>query len=239
MEYVYILQEIGLNGTPTGLYKIGKTKTGTEARKRQYQAGNARFLEPFHTVEVTNSQPVETELHQRFDHYRLKGYGGGDEWFNFQSVDIDRIISIMNEYDETPAYVPPEPVPYQPSYSSPSFDLSDLLASPIALGLGALLVLGAVRGLQSANSGNQSSNKEKAGWNQRACINPNGCQGTIDASSIGYKAANVRSAPSSDSRVIATLKNGQKVTVFEESSGWIKVKLNNGTRGWVANNLVR
>ena len=79
MEYVYILQEMDFDGTPTGHYKIGKTKAGTEARKRQYQAGNPRYLDPFHTIEVNNSQAIETELHQRFDYYRLKGYGGGDE----------------------------------------------------------------------------------------------------------------------------------------------------------------
>jgi len=236
-----ILQEIDFDGTPTGHYKIGKTKAGTEARKRQYQAGNPRFLDPFHTVEVTNSQTVETDLHHRFDSYRLKGYGGGDEWFNFHSVDMEKFVSIMNEYNETPAYVPPEPVYYQQSYSSPDFELSGLLTNPI-LGFVLLLVflLVVVGGsLKPVNLGNQPSGKEKARWSQRSCINPNGCSGTIDASSTGYKAANVRAAPDKNSKLITTLNNGQKVTVFEESNGWIKVELDSGIKGWVANNLVR
>jgi len=165
MEYVYILQEIDFDGTPTGHYKIGKTKAGTEARKRQYQAGNPRFLDPFHTVEVTNSQTVETDLHHRFDSYRLKGYGGGDEWFNFHSVDMEKFVSIMNEYNETPAYVPPEPVYYQQSYSSPDFELSGLLTNPI-LGFVLLLVflLVVVGGsLKPVNLGNQPSVKRKLG----------------------------------------------------------------------------
>lgn len=227
------------DGTPTGHYKIGKTKAGTEARKRQYQAGNPRYLDPFHTIEVNNSQAIETELHQRFDYYRLKGYGGGDEWFNFQNVDMDEVVAVINEYNETPVYIPPEPIYYQPSYSSPDFNLSDSLTNPIIWIIGVLLALGTIGGFQSANSGNQSSPKEKAGWSERSCISPDGCKGTIDASSIGREAANIRSAPDRDSKVVATLRNGQKVTVFEESNGWIKVKLDNSAKGWVANNLVR
>ncbi|MBC7825201.1 MAG: SH3 domain-containing protein, partial [Candidatus Parcubacteria bacterium] len=52
-------------------------------------------------------------------------------------------------------------------------------------------------------------------------------------------AANVRAAPDKNSKLITTLNNGQKVTVFEEPNGWIKVELDNGIKGWVANNLVR
>ena len=39
---VYLLQELGLDGVPTGLYKIGRTTAEVEARKGQYRAGNAR-----------------------------------------------------------------------------------------------------------------------------------------------------------------------------------------------------
>ena len=49
----------------------------------------------------------------------------------------------------------------------------------------------------------------------------------------------MRSAPNLGSKVITTLRNGQKVTVFKESNGWIKVESANGAKGWVANNLVR
>lgn len=91
MECVYLLQEIDFDETPTGLYKIGKTTKEAEQRKRQYQAGNARRLDVYFTIEVYDSQAVETDLHRRLSAFRL-ALGGGDEWFNFRGINIMDVV---------------------------------------------------------------------------------------------------------------------------------------------------
>jgi hypothetical protein len=83
MQFVYLLQEIDYDDvSPTGLYKIGKTSKDVNTRKRQYQAGNARYLNPLHTIQVRDAQAVETQLHRFWTDFRIRGEGGGDEWFN-------------------------------------------------------------------------------------------------------------------------------------------------------------
>ena len=45
---------------------------------------------------------------------------------------------------------------------------------------------------------------------------------------------NLRQGPSMDSKIISVLKKGTKVTVLEEKAGWLRVRLGDGTEGWVA-----
>lgn len=136
MECVYLLQEIDFNGTPTGLYKIGRTTKEAEQRKRQYQAGNARRVDVYATIKVFNSQAVETELHRRFSAYRLS-FGGGDEWFDFRHVNIAAVVKILKEYE----WSIPQP-PRQPtySYSRESADM-DLPPFPAALAVGLFVII--------------------------------------------------------------------------------------------------
>ncbi len=235
MGYVYILQEIDLDSTPTGLYKIGHTTISTEKRKKQYQAGNSRPLEELHTIEVDDSQSVETELHRRFDNWRLKGYGGGDEWFDFRGVDISQVLSIMDEYNEVDAYQYPQSTYYEPSHSYQPSNYSnnfDLFESPILWILGALFLI--VIAFSSKTPKLENSERGVI-----SCRDIFGCTGTIDASKIGYNAANIRSSPGKNSQIITTINNGETVTFFEESNGWIRVSLKNGKSGWIANNLIK
>ena len=45
---------------------------------------------------------------------------------------------------------------------------------------------------------------------------------------------NLRQGPSMDSKIISVLKKGTKLTVLEEKAGWLRVRLGDGTEGWVA-----
>jgi hypothetical protein len=45
---------------------------------------------------------------------------------------------------------------------------------------------------------------------------------------------NLRQGPSMDSKIISVLKKGTKLTVLEEKVGWLRVRLGDGTEGWVA-----
>ena len=138
MECVYLLQEIDFDGTPTGLYKIGKTTKEAEQRKRQYQAGNARRVDVYATIKVFDSQAVETELHRQLADYRLK-YGGGDEWFDFRAVDIDSVVAFMKEYDQSL----PEPQPYYPSPPKTPSDEFPVIPA-VVIGFIALIGIGSL-----------------------------------------------------------------------------------------------
>lgn len=148
MECVYLLQEIDFDGSPTGLYKIGRTTKAAEQRKRQYQAGNARRVDVYATIEVYDSQAVETDLHRRLSTYRL-ALGGGDEWFNFQDVNIDRVVHLMAEYK--PHIPQPIKTKTYTRYREPT--LNDLPPVPTAIVMGLVLVVGAgMLGSFGANS---------------------------------------------------------------------------------------
>jgi uncharacterized protein YgiM (DUF1202 family) len=45
---------------------------------------------------------------------------------------------------------------------------------------------------------------------------------------------NLRQGPSMDSKIISVLKKGTKLIVLEEKAGWLRVRLGDGTEGWVA-----
>ncbi len=48
---------------------------------------------------------------------------------------------------------------------------------------------------------------------------------------------NLRQGPSMDSKIISVLKKGTKLTVLEEKAGWLRVRLGDGTEGWVAKTM--
>ena len=56
--------------------------------------------------------------------------------------------------------------------------------------------------------------------------------------SVKVSHANVRQEPSTKSRVVATLTQGTIIEKLEESGNWIKIKLANGTIGWIYKTLV-
>lgn len=67
----------------------------------------------YFTIEVYDSQAVETDLHRRLSAYRL-ALGDGDEWFNFREVNILKVVRLMEEYE-------PDVASYTNSLSHNSF----------------------------------------------------------------------------------------------------------------------
>jgi len=48
---------------------------------------------------------------------------------------------------------------------------------------------------------------------------------------------NLRQTPSTDSKIITVVKKGSKLTVLEDKLGWLRVRLEDGTEGWVGKNM--
>lgn len=82
-----------------------------------------------------------------------------------------------------------------------------------------------------------------AGWVvSEQAIAPPPEASTLSGSAVAYALEpriNIRSGPSTDDERIAVAVRGTKMTVLEEEGGWLKVKFDNGTVGWVAQHLVR
>jgi SH3-like domain-containing protein len=55
---------------------------------------------------------------------------------------------------------------------------------------------------------------------------------------VKVKVANMRSRPSTGSRVIAELKYGEALKTLGHGRGWVKVQRDGGLRGWVAQRLL-
>lgn len=54
-------------------------------------------------------------------------------------------------------------------------------------------------------------------------------QGTVTATTL-----NVRQSNSATSQIVGTLKQGEKVSIYFKQGNWYKIKLQNGTVGWVS-----
>lgn len=142
-EYVYLLQELNFDDTPTGFYKIGKTKVEVESRKNQYRAGNARVLKNLGHIIVSDSQTIETALHRYFTDYRVNNPGAGDEWFYFGDVDLDWVSSVFDQYEEAAPVREPEPTYSNYStYSTPFYSDSNDLPWGWIVGIGAVTLIG-------------------------------------------------------------------------------------------------
>lgn len=50
---------------------------------------------------------------------------------------------------------------------------------------------------------------------------------------IVLASVNLRKEPSMKAKIIRVLKKGTKLTVFEEKTGWLRVRLEDGAEGWV------
>jgi hypothetical protein len=61
----------------------------------------------------------------------------------------------------------------------------------------------------------------------------------IEFVEIKAPAGNVRAAASTDSKILATLPRGTKLEKVADASGWVKVRLSNGTEGFIIPRLVQ
>ncbi|OLP20078.1 hypothetical protein BST81_02235 [Leptolyngbya sp. 'hensonii'] len=243
-QYVYLLQELDFDGlSPTGLYKIGKTIKDVESRKRQYQAGNARFLKTHHYILVQDAQVIETALHRQLTAYRITNIGGGDEWFKFTAEELAYVIALMNEYNEVPVYR----LPISNFSPSPSNN------SSVGLVIGILLVIGAffwILPWHSISPPAGPSTQQRPGktiTQSTSTHKPPLAQGILAKIEVpqldGIRTvASLRSIPKfGDEFIIGSLQSGDRVTAYEFSSDgrWRRVKLTDGRSGWVASNFVR
>ena len=55
---------------------------------------------------------------------------------------------------------------------------------------------------------------------------------------VKSKVANIRSGPSTRTRVIGRAERGEVLRTLERRERWVKVKQGNGTKGWVARSLL-
>lgn len=108
--------------------------------------------------------------------------------------------------------------------SSPDFDLFEL----IKYGFFAIVFIVVIASLGGGGTGEVSKQQSY-----------NIYKGEIDTSSRGSIDANIRISANKNSKKVTTVANGEEVTVTEESDGWFKVTLNDGTKGWIAGNFVK
>jgi uncharacterized protein YgiM (DUF1202 family) len=103
-------------------------------------------------------------------------------------------------------------------------------------GHGALFTLGQGFPLEViGRSGNwlQVRDFEKdTGWVYRPLV------GKVPHHIVKARSANIRSAPSTRSRVLGTAGNGEVLRTLDKRSDWVKVQQEGGPRGWVARHLL-
>jgi uncharacterized protein YgiM (DUF1202 family) len=72
---------------------------------------------------------------------------------------------------------------------------------------------------------------------------PKEAQAAVIPPSVTYlvttSACNVRSEPNVKSKVITTLKKGQKVEKLDQLENWCNIKLLSGEKGWIHKDLVK
>ena len=56
---------------------------------------------------------------------------------------------------------------------------------------------------------------------------------------ILLKNSNIRSEPSTKSKIVTTLRRGERVVKIDESAGWFNVRLPSGETGWVSKRLAK
>jgi len=56
---------------------------------------------------------------------------------------------------------------------------------------------------------------------------------------VNWPFENIREGPGMDYSVVATVKQGDKLTVIGESGEWLNVRLENGQEGWISNRVVK
>lgn len=96
-EYVYLLEEIGENNSPTNLVKIGHTANSPSERAAELSTGNARQLRVYAAIKtrIGDSFNEEQRLHRVFSGYNTKPtLQGGTEWFNDDQRDIRKTFDV-------------------------------------------------------------------------------------------------------------------------------------------------
>lgn len=87
MGYVYLIEDPSIPA-----YKIGVTRSKTKNRLNKLQTGNATTLTIVGWYETEYPFRLETILHNRYSHYKIK-----NEWYNLPSEVIQNFNSICDD----------------------------------------------------------------------------------------------------------------------------------------------
>lgn len=85
MSYIYVLSEEG-----TDFYKIGLTKNRADKRRNQLQTGNPRDLLVLYEFSAPDRHAAESYIENQLAGYMTAG--GGDEWYEFPTLDNLHIV---------------------------------------------------------------------------------------------------------------------------------------------------
>lgn len=55
---------------------------------------------------------------------------------------------------------------------------------------------------------------------------------------VNVNTANVRSSPSTSSRIVATAERGEVLRTLSRKNGWVKIERHGGTKGWISQRLL-
>jgi len=237
MPEVYLNQELDVDDTPTGFYKIGHTKRTAEERTREYRAGNFRGCPTIHVVNVEDSQAVETQLHRHYAAYRMKGHGGGDEWFDFSTLPIDSVVKTMNGYGRaiaTSSTVSSRTYSSDPVRSSSHESLVDIdeWVARILWALVSVILILVIGNTNTVKNLIRSSS---------GLVQASQCMAArVDVPYLeGLMQVNLRSTPNGS--VVGKLNSGDLLQACEFSADgeWRKVKFGNGNTGWISSRFIR
>lgn len=92
MSYLYVISEKG-----TDNYKIGVTKNRTDGRngrRGQLQTGNPRDLTVLYEFSAHDRYAAEKHIENKLERFMIEG--GGDEWYEFETLDnLHQVINGM------------------------------------------------------------------------------------------------------------------------------------------------
>lgn len=99
---IYLMKALGYGGLIPGCfisrYKIGLSRNPEARLDQLLSAQPCCDIEIIHTVDVEDMAEVEGELHQVFKKSNVKLIKS-QEWFNFNPVQVQRCIWLMNRYE--------------------------------------------------------------------------------------------------------------------------------------------
>lgn len=217
MTFVYLDREFDGNNNPTKFYRISIDKN----RNLSPSSHHCRLV-PFHDVRVLEPQKIKTRLLKQFNKYRIEDKTKVRNCLELSIEQRDEVQMAMDSYKESQPEFSSRP------NSSPPLDL-DGWCIPIVFILLGCVIIGSINSTSSSIEATTSSEN----------VAPAKYEGIIDASFLGSKFASVRSKANEESTRIKVLGNGKKVFFMEKSKKWVYVVFDDGSKGWIASNLIK
>jgi uncharacterized protein YgiM (DUF1202 family) len=216
MPCVYLDRELDGNNNITGSYRIS-----IDIKRKLSWSGNPNKLEPYHYIEVLNGQSVKTTLLEKFEQYKN---GNKDrDWLYLPSLQLDEVLVMMNEYKEKRI---------DNAYQSSSSPSSDPGIGGCLMTLGILFIIAVV----CANPPNNTISQKDEGTTSTKWT------AIVDSRLLNKTytgGVNVRSDHTKNSKLIGTLKNETPIFISKKSDGWVEIVLDDGSKGWVAGNVIK